>query len=480
MSSDKRIGIFVIAYNAVNKLDWTLDRIPKEVWDKVEEVFLFDDCSTDNTLYAALGYKHVKQLDKLTVHRNARNLRYGGNQKAGYQYAIARGFDIVVMLHADGQYAPEVLNDLLEPMESGTADMVFGSRMAPGCDPRAGGMPLYKFVGNRILTWLENRIIGIKLSEFHSGYRLYSCQALTKIPFLLNSNEWHFDTEVLIQFKEAGLRIAERPIPTYYGDEICYVNGIAYAFNCIKSAMRYRLHKSKMVYEPKYDVTGDHYIYKKADPYSSHSQIINWIKSEKPVEVLEVGTATGYLSAEMTSLGCNVTGIEQDPGMAELARPHCRRMLVGDIETLEVDTLGQFDAIVFGDVLEHLRNPRSVLEQLSKLLKPGGRILISLPNVANIWVRLNLLFGRFNYTRVGIFDESHLRFFTLKTAKELAADAGLDVISASATPIPLPLILPATSKGRAFSFLHVLNWGLTRLRKTLLGYQFILVCRPRT
>jgi len=166
--------------------------------------------------------------------------------------------------------------------------------------------------------------------------------------------------------------------------------------------------------------------------------------------------------------------------MAELARPHCRRMLVGDIETLEVDTLGQFDAIVFGDVLEHLRNPRSVLEQLSKLLKPGGRILISLPNVANIWVRLNLLFGRFNYTRVGIFDESHLRFFTLKTAKELAADAGLDVISASATPIPLPLILPATSKGRAFSFLHVLNWGLTRLRKTLLGYQFILVCRPRT
>jgi len=480
MSSDKRIGIFVIAYNAVNKLDWTLDRIPKEVWDKVEEVFLFDDCSTDNTLYAALGYKHVKQLDKLTIHRNAKNLRYGGNQKAGYQYAIARGFDIVVMLHADGQYAPEVLNDLLEPMESGTADMVFGSRMAPGCDPRAGGMPLYKFVGNKILTWLENRIIGIKLSEFHSGYRLYSCQALTKIPFLLNSNEWHFDTEVLIQFKEAGLRIAERPIPTYYGDEICYVNGIAYAFNCIKSAMRYRLHKAKMVYEPKYDVTGDHYTYKKADPYSSHSQIINWIKSEKPVEVLEVGTATGYLSAEMTSLGCNVTGIEQDPGMAELARPHCRRMLVGDIETLEVDTLGQFDAIVFGDVLEHLRNPRSVLEQLSKLLKPGGRILISLPNVANIWVRLNLLFGRFNYTRVGIFDESHLRFFTLKTAKELAADAGLDVISASATPIPLPLILPATSKGRAFSFLHVLNWGLTRLRKTLLGYQFILVCRPRT
>jgi glycosyltransferase involved in cell wall biosynthesis/precorrin-6B methylase 2 len=480
MSPDKRIGIFVIAYNAVNKLDWTLDRIPKDVWDKVEEVFLFDDCSTDNTLYAAHGYKHLKKLDKLTIHRNAKNLRYGGNQKAGYQYAIARGFDVVVMLHADGQYAPEVLNDLLEPMENGTADMVFGSRMAPGCDPRAGGMPLYKFVGNKILTWLENHIIGTTLSEFHSGYRLYSCQALTRIPFLLNSNEWHFDTEVLIQFKEAGLRIAERPIPTYYGDEICYVNGIGYAFNCIKTAMRYRLHKAKLVFEPKYDIAGDHYVYKKADPYSSHSQIINWIKEEKPGEVLEVGTASGYLSAEMTSLGCNVTGIEQDAGMAELARPHCKRMIVADIEALAIDNLGPFDAIVFGDVLEHLRDPRSVLEHLSKLLKPDGKILISLPNVANIWVRLNLLFGRFNYSRVGIIDESHLRFFTLKSAKELAADAGLDVISATATPIPLPLILPATSKGRPFSFVQVLNWGLTKLRKTLLGYQFILVCRPRT
>jgi glycosyltransferase involved in cell wall biosynthesis len=87
----KRIGIFVIAYNAVNKLDWTLDRIPQEVWDKVDEVFLFDDCSTDNTYYAAIGYKHAKTVEKLTIHRNAKNLRYGGNQKAGYDYAIARG-----------------------------------------------------------------------------------------------------------------------------------------------------------------------------------------------------------------------------------------------------------------------------------------------------------------------------------------------------------------------------------------------------
>ncbi len=165
--------------------------------------------------------------------------------------------------------------------------------------------------------------------------------------------------------------------------------------------------------------------------------------------------------------------------MAELARQYCRDMVVGDIETMEIENLGRFDAIIFGDVLEHLRDPRAVLEKMSALLKPGGKILISLPNIANIWVRLNLLFGRFNYSRVGILDESHLRFFTLKTAKQLASDSGLDVVSTSVTPIPLPLILPSTSKGRPLSFLHLINWGLTKIRKKLLGYQFILVCRPK-
>jgi len=478
-SRQVKIGIFVIAYNAVNKLDWTLDRIPKEVWDKVEEVFLFDDCSTDNTYYAAIGYKHAKQLDKLTVHRNAKNLRYGGNQKAGYQYAIARGFDIVVMLHADGQYAPEALPQLLEPLENGEADMVFGSRMAQGGDPRGGGMPLYKFVGNKILTRLENRIIGLNLSEFHSGYRLYSCEALKRIPFLLNSNEWHFDTEILIQFHKAGLRIAERPIPTYYGDEICYVNGIGYAVNCLKSAMRYRLHQAKLLHEPKYDMANDRYTYKNTDPYSSHVQIVNWIAQERPAEVLEIGTATGYLSAEMTRLGCAVTGIEQDPDMAELAREHCREVIVGDIEKIDLSQLGRYDAIVFGDVLEHLSYPQKILEKVGRLLKPQGKILISIPNVANIWVRLNLLLGRFDYSSVGILDETHLRFFTLKTARQLAADSGLDVISTKVTPVPLPLILSATRKGGPFSFLHFLNWGVTKLRKTLFGYQFILVCQPK-
>jgi len=478
-SRKKRIGIFVIAYNAVNKLDWTLDRIPQEVWEKVDEVFLFDDCSTDNTYYAALGYKQAKRVEKLTVHRNSKNLRYGGNQKAGYQYAIARDLDIVVMLHADGQYAPEVLPDLLRPLENDEADMVFGSRMCEGGAPLDGGMPFYKFVGNKILTRVENSIIGMGLSEFHSGYRLYSCEALKRVPFMLNSNEWHFDTDILIQFHEAGLKIVERPIPTYYGDEICYVNGFAYAFNCLKSAVKYRLHKSRLRHEPKYHTKNQHYVYKKTDPYSSHAQILAWIEQERPERVLEIGTATGYLTAEMKKLGCSVTGVEQDPEMAEVAKEFCQEMLVGDIETMEFKGLGGFDAIIFGDVLEHVRSPRKVLERVSHLLNAQGKVLLSLPNVANIWVRLGLLFGRFNYGNVGILDESHLRFFTLQSSKKLVADSGLDVLRVNAAPIPLPTMLPATGVDGPLRFLHLLNWGLTKLRKTLFGYQFILVCNQK-
>jgi 2-polyprenyl-3-methyl-5-hydroxy-6-metoxy-1,4-benzoquinol methylase len=352
--------------------------------------------------------------------------------------------------------------------------------MAAGGDPLAGGMPLYKFLGNKILTWLENHLIGMNLSEFHSGYRLYSCEALKKIPFLLNSNEWHFDTEILIQFHEGGFRIAELPIPTYYGDEISSVNGIVYAFNCMKSALNYRLHKSRLRYEAKYDLAGDRYVHKKMDQYSSHTQILNWIEREQPLEVLEVGTATGYLTSEMAQRGCKVTGVEQDPEMARVAGPHCHRMVVGDIEVMEFASLGRFDAIIFGDVLEHLRDPQAALRKAVGLLKPDGKILISVPNIANIWVRLNLLMGRFNYSRVGILDETHLHFFTLKTARRLAEDSGLDVISTDVTPIPLPTILPAASTGRPLSILHRLNWFLAKLRKSLFGYQFIIVCRRKT
>ena len=240
-----KIGVFVITYNAVNHLVKTLDRIPREIFDEVEEIFVVADCSKDNTYDAALGYKHEQQLSKLSVHRNFENQGYGGNQKVGYQYAIDRGLDIVALLHGDGQYAPEALPSLLEPLKNREADMVFGSRMSERGKALKGGMPLYKYFGNRILTAVQNRLAGLALSEYHSGYRLYSVEALRKIPFQSFSNGWHFDTQIILAMAERGMRIVERPIPTYYGDEICHVNGIPYAVHCLLTTFQYYRSRSR-------------------------------------------------------------------------------------------------------------------------------------------------------------------------------------------------------------------------------------------
>ncbi|HWP40558.1 MAG TPA: glycosyltransferase family 2 protein [Tepidisphaeraceae bacterium] len=238
--SSPRIGILVVAYNAESTLRSVLQRIPTPIMNKIEEIFVFDDASSDRTADVGKQLQQEAFHDgKLSIYRNEVNLMYGGNQRRGYQYAMSRGLDIVVLLHGDGQYAPEVMQDLLTPLETGQADMVMGSRMMIPGAARRGNMPLYKYVGNKILTWIENRLVGTRLSEFHSGYRAYSVQALRNIPLDSMTTNWHFDTQIILEFLKRGYRIVEVPIPTYYGDEICRVNGIPYAMHCVWEALKY-------------------------------------------------------------------------------------------------------------------------------------------------------------------------------------------------------------------------------------------------
>ncbi len=230
----KRIGVLVVAYNAEATLAGVIDRIPQPVMHKVEEIFVFDDFSTDRTYEVGLAHQATASGAKLVVKRNDRNLMYGGNQKAGYRYAMERNLDIVVLLHGDGQYAPEVMQRLLEPLERGEADMVMGSRMLVPGAARRGNMPLYKFVGNKVLTFLQNALLRQRFSEFHSGYRAYAVAALSTIDLNRLTDSWYFDTQIILAFLERGFAIKEVPIPTYYGDEISRVNGIPYAMHCLR------------------------------------------------------------------------------------------------------------------------------------------------------------------------------------------------------------------------------------------------------
>ena len=248
MKTDKKIAVFVVAYNAADTLVQVLERIPNEILGIIEEIFVIDDHSTDDTYLVGAKYKKLKGMDKLNVYRNKKNLGYGGNQKAGYDYVIKKGYDYVALLHGDGQYPPEALPILLKPIIEGKSEIVFGSRMMEKGKALEGGMPLYKYIGNKILTAYENFMLGMNLSEFHSGYRIYPCKYLAKIPYNLNTNDFHFDSEIIIQLNELGLKILELPVPTYYGNEICYVNGIKYAKNIFKTVLNYKFNKKSVKY----------------------------------------------------------------------------------------------------------------------------------------------------------------------------------------------------------------------------------------
>jgi glycosyltransferase involved in cell wall biosynthesis len=239
-----KIGVLIVAFNAQETLTKVLDRIPSDFVKQIDAILVCDDASTDDTHKIGLSYQSKSQLP-LTIVRHEINLGYGGNQKTGYQWALEKDLDLVVLLHGDGQYAPEYLPQMVEPIVSGRADVVFGSRMITQGGARQGGMPLYKFVGNKILTTLQNRLAKVSLTEWHSGYRAYSVASLRKINFLKNSDYFDFDSQIILQMIGARQRIVEIEIPTFYGDEISRVNGIKYGIKILIHTLKFRLSSNK-------------------------------------------------------------------------------------------------------------------------------------------------------------------------------------------------------------------------------------------
>ena len=201
-----KVIVVMPAMNAARTLEQTVRAIPMDI---VDEVLLVDDKSTDNTVELA-------RTLPIRLIWHPHNVGYGGNQKTCYLEALQRDADVVVMLHPDGQYPPSVIPALVAPILDGSADMVLGSRLAEPGMARAGGMPLYKYVANRVLTAIENRVLGTDLSEMHSGYRAYSREFLLTVPFLRNSLGFSFDSEIIMQAAHFGFRIAEVPAPSRY------------------------------------------------------------------------------------------------------------------------------------------------------------------------------------------------------------------------------------------------------------------------
>jgi len=238
--SGSRTAIYIPAYNAEKTLHRVFSRIPQAVIDRVEEIFVVDNCSSDRTSEVVIEYKNTHNIPKLNVIRNPKNMGYGGSQKIAYQHCIDKGYDSVVMLHGDAQYAPELVANILEPVEQNKSDLVFGSRIAG--HPLKGGMPLHRFLGNRVLTTFQNIFLSQHLTEYHSGYRAYSIAALKTVPFMNLASDYHFDTEIIILFIHNHKKLSETPIPTHYGDEKNYVNIWKYGTNVLVTTLSYWLH----------------------------------------------------------------------------------------------------------------------------------------------------------------------------------------------------------------------------------------------
>jgi glycosyltransferase involved in cell wall biosynthesis len=466
----KRLLVFVVAYHAESTLTAVLERIPPGLFEDYDcEILVIDDASTDRTFAIGREYKRQHPDVALTVLRNEFNQGYGGNQKIGYAYAIAEGFDVVALLHGDAQYAPEELPKLVGPIAGGRADAVFGSRMMVSGAALKGGMPLYKYVGNRILTEVQNFVLGTRLSEFHSGYRIYSVPALKKVPFRLNSNDFHFDTEIIIQFLNVGARIVELPIPTYYGDEICRVNGMKYARDVLAATLRNAAHRAGVLYQRRFDThaPGENRYDLKLNYASSHTYAIDAVPPGS--KVIDIGGGAGGVAKELTRKNCQVCVVDAvqpvrpEPGVS---------YQVCDLDSA-VPTVGEFSHIMMLDIIEHLVAPEAFLDRLrTQFTNEPKTLVLTTPNIAFVIQRVQLMLGQFNYNHTGILDFTHRRLFTFRGLNRLLRDAGFKVKEIRGVPAPFPKAIGDGPLSRALLRLNLLA---IRVSKTLFSYQIYVL-----
>lgn len=473
-----KIGILVVAYNAASTLATVLDRIPEDFRPQIHEILVADDHSQDSTYLVGLGYRETSELP-LHIVKHPANLGYGGNQKWGYQWAIDNDWDVVVLLHGDGQYAPELLDQMVDPIVNGDADAVFGSRIMNQGEARRGGMPAYKFVGNRILTTMQNKVVGTDLTEWHSGYRAYRVDSLAKLPFAGNSDDFDFDTEIIIQLHESGMKIDEIPIPTYYGDEICYVNGMGYARDVTRDVLRYRAHKmgfgsGEMAFASKgYEL--------KEGEDTSHGTIGRWMSMRSPNKVLDLGCADGSLGATLVQQGHQVIGVDlhESPGV----RDRVHDFYEADLEKGIPAAVGDgFDTVIAADVLEHVRDPQATLDQIREVLRPGGTLIVSVPNFGHWYPRARVALGLFDYDARGILDADHVRFFTRRSFDRLVDNAGWATRRRETVGIPFGVVErgghDTDHPGGARSLVSRIDRAAASVRPQLFGYQFIYELSP--
>jgi SAM-dependent methyltransferase len=299
------------------------------------------------------------------------------------------------------------------------------------------------------------------------------------VPFEINTNDFHFDTEILLQAFYVDATIVEFPIPTHYGDEVCHVNGWRYALNVVRATLRYRLHTIGMHCSLKFrNLSPDRYQDKAWIPYSSHAMALAKVQQLSPKTLLDIGCGPGHMARECEKFGVQVTGLDcEQPKLNSMSR-----FVAWDLEKglPPIDPLG-FDAILLLDVIEHLASPEDFLLRLRHASGVTAEsstmpvIVLTTPNVAFLGMRLNLLLGRFTYGERGILDITHKRLYTRKSLLSTLDECGYDIITVEGVGVPFRAVL----RGRLGALLGLVAGALARFWPALFGFQILVVCRPR-
>lgn len=471
-----RVSVMIVAYNAEKYIESVLMRIPPSLFPKLSAIDILDDSSEDRTFEMASKAAERLGHPQIHVYRTPMNRGYGGNQKIGYRHAIERGDDIVIMLHGDGQYPPEYLSQMIAPFANPEVDVVLGSRMLHRFDALRGRMPFYKWIGNQILTAFENYFLGVHLSEFHTGYRAYRISALREIPFIYNSDGFHFDTEILIQCIARGGKIVEIPIPTHYGDEVCHVPGLAYAWNCIKAVIKYRLFRMGLFYNPFLDfhLFEEERYYLKQAPNSLHQYVLRHFDVSGK-DLLSIGDTGGYLSEALAERARSVVAVHSTPPRYVSKKVRWQYLDLEQESTLGCEECSKDLAVVL-DGIEHSAMPEALIRSLARVIKPGGMVIAATGNIAFFITRLMLFLGYFNYSKRGILDLTHKRLFALYSFRALFETYGFEIEQILGFGPPIRDLI--STKG-IYGFLDTLFALLARFWPSLFGYTLLVVARRK-
>ncbi|MCH2173103.1 bifunctional glycosyltransferase/class I SAM-dependent methyltransferase [Myxococcota bacterium] len=468
-----RIALCLFQWGGSEVLGTMLARIPPAVVACLQEVVVVQEAATSLSAEASEAiHARGRALGlKLSILRQPRDHSFGGARKAAFEFATGRDFDHVITMRGDGLHPPEALPGLLNAALSGPPSLCVAARVHRLLH-RPPGLPLARMVLHRVATGLQNRLLGLGLEDYHSGYRIYPVHALRRIPFQLDANERVFDTQMVIQCRALGLPIKEVDVPPSWQEYASGARGLREVLLACAEAIDYRLHQLHVTRRGRYFVDrGVHYTLKQS-PTGSHMQIVDAI--EPGTRVLDLGCSQGLLARPLLEKGVRVVGVDSAPPETAVLADELEAYHARDLEEpLDLPLAREFDYVVISDVIEHLGNRVPLLREARKYLKAGGRLVISTPNVALWFYRLSLLVGRFEYGARGVLDETHVHLFTRATFRREVEKAGFHVLRERRTALPFEVVFESTGRSRLIRNAADVYHVLARAWPTMFAYQII-------